>query len=204
MMDIEMAKNYISGKKKINKPTRTRVSIHYEDDYRVKEAMKQAEMNPTNKEDVIRFTNEFLQLMGIKSVDNPEVKYPNAKLAYPDFYQKIQKDYELKDTRDIIWMKFTRDGYLGVVAVSNDINFDIPTAFYQYNYKFKGREDGWIYNTSGIIVHMLGKVWDESFVLVFPLCNKPDSFKRGDIERGVGNFLIDKGVPILDYYGHTF
>ena len=26
----------------------------------------------------------------------------------------------------MIWMKFTSDGYLGVVATSNDVNFAIP------------------------------------------------------------------------------
>ena len=36
------------------------------------------------------------------------------------------KEFELDDKGDLVWMKFTKDGYLGVVAVSDDVNFDIP------------------------------------------------------------------------------
>ncbi|WP_369813894.1 hypothetical protein, partial [Halolactibacillus sp. JCM 19043] len=64
--------------------------------------------------------------------------------------------------------------------------------------------DRWKYNTSGIIVHHLGKCWDESFVLLFPLKNIPGNLSRSDVERGIGNYLIDKGVPILDFYFHNY
>jgi hypothetical protein len=117
-------------------------------------------------------------------------------------YDKIQKDYNLSDKRDIIWMKFTKDGYLGVVAVSNDINFDIPKEKKDYNEKRS--KNKWKYNTAGILVHQLNKSWDDTFVLVFPLANIPDKYKRGDIERAVGNYLIDKNVPIIDFYSHNY
>ncbi|MGC6173957.1 hypothetical protein [Lacrimispora sp. 38-1] len=98
-------------------------------------------------------------------------------------------------------MKFTTDGYLGVVAASDDINFGIPNNSLEYNEKKPNNK--WKYNTSGIIIHRLGKVWDENFVLVFPLPNIGDG-ERSDIECGVGNYLISKGVPILNYYSHMF
>jgi hypothetical protein len=198
------AYEYIKGKYSIKKPYRTQVSVHYEDKFRVEEAEKQARLAPAKIEDVIRFTNEFLVMIKMKSIDNPIIDYPNAKLAYPGFYDQIKKDKGLKDIRDIVWMKFTKDGFLGVVAVSNDINFDIPSFYHQYNYTLKGQKGCWIYNTSGIIIHMLGKEWDESFVLIFPLCDIPSDLKRGDVECGIGNYLISKSVPILDYYSHTF
>ncbi|AYG01643.1 hypothetical protein [Lactococcus allomyrinae] len=82
-------------------------------------------------------------------------------------------------------MKFTKGGFLGVIAVSDDINFNLGT-------------------TSGIIISKLNKKWDDSFVLIFPLKNIPSELKRGDIECGIGNYLVAKGVPILDYYSHKF
>jgi len=92
-------------------------------------------------------------------------------------------------------MKFTEDGFLGVVATSNDINFDIPLSQKEYNKN---------HNTSGIIIHYLNKKWNESFVLVFPLKKIPEKLKRGDVERGIGNYLIKKGVPILDFFSHRY
>jgi hypothetical protein len=98
-------------------------------------------------------------------------------------------------------MKFTTDGYLGVVAAGDDINFGIPNNSLEYNEK--NNKGDWKYNTSGIIIHRLRKVWDESFVLIFPIPDIGDRERR-DIECGIGNFLISKGVPILDYYSHGF
>lgn len=107
--------------------------------------------------------------------------------------------------------KFTKDGYVGVVATSDDINFDVPNSSSDYDKKhkvyntyLKKWEDKWVYNSSGIIIHKLGKQWDESFVLIFPLKNIPQGYGRGDVERAVGNLLIEKGVPILDFYSHIY
>ena len=48
--------------------------------------------------------------------------------------------------------------------------------------------------------------WDEGTVLVFPLINlkKLKDLDRSDIESGIGNYLIDNDVPILDYYSHNY
>lgn len=40
----------------------------------------------------------------------------------------------------------------------------------------------------------------EAYVLIFPLVNIPDGLDRSDIESGIGNYLISKNVPILDFY----
>jgi hypothetical protein len=95
------------------------------------------------------------------------------------------------------------------VACSNDINFDIHPNKVCYdepsrvvNEKIKR----WKYNTSGIIVHSVNQEWNENYVLVFPLiglCDGDEGKKqRHEIEIGIGNYLIFKGVPILDYYSH--
>lgn len=62
---------------------------------------------------------------------------------------------------------------------------------------------GWKYNSSGILVHQLNKEWDDSFVLVFPLVDIPSCYK-GDIERAIGNYLIDNEVPIIDFFSHNY
>ena len=87
-------------------------------------------------------------------------------------YKCLKDKYRLADERDIVWMKFTKDNYLGVVADSNDINFDIPNDRNMYDEK---RENGlWKYNSSGILIHYLGKEWDSSFVLICPIIKFPE------------------------------
>lgn len=101
----------------------------------------------------------------------------------------------------MILLASAKDGYLGVVATSNDVNFNIPSSEKDYSIKKYGK---WLFNTSGIIIHHLNKRWNENFVLVFPLVDIPEGLQRGDIERGVGNYLISKNVPILDFYSHNY
>ena len=115
-------------------------------------------------------------------------------------YKCLKDKYRLADERDIVWMKFTKDNYLGVVADSNDINFDIPNDRNMYDEK---RENGlWKYNSSGILIHYLGKEWDSSFVLICPIIKFPEGKNRHFIEKSIGDFLIEKSIPILDYYSH--
>lgn len=108
---------------------------------------------------------------------------------------------KLKGERDIIWMKFTKDGYLGVVATSNDVNFDIPNSSIDYNAGESGNRK---HTTSGIIIHSLDKVWNEDFDLVFPLEDIPKGFNRSMIESGIGNYLIENKSSILDFYSHNY
>ncbi|MCH5274866.1 MAG: hypothetical protein J1E65_03425 [Lachnospiraceae bacterium] len=98
-------------------------------------------------------------------------------------------------------MKFTTDKFVGVIAQSSDINFQLPISADDYNKKEKGR---WQFNTSGIIIHKLGKSWDTTKVLVFPLQLNNISYSRHEIETAVGNFLVDQGIPVLDYYSHNY
>ena len=176
-----------------NRDRRSR-SIHF-GSFRFNKAQEEAKKTPVCTERVISYVNEFLDEIGVSPVLNPIMR-PNEIS-----YTKIKQDYELEEERDILWIKFTSDGYAGVIAQSNDINFIIPQSAEDYNKVEKGT---WRYNTSGIIVHKLHKTWDESFVLVFPLKLENVKYNRHEIETGVGNYLIDKGVPILDYYSHNY
>ena len=71
-----------------------------------------------------------------------------------------------------------------MVASSNDINFS----------------DG---NTSGKILKFLGKKWNKDIVVIIPLKFEDDILNRQLVESGIGNYLISKDVPILDYFSHN-
>lgn len=126
-------------------------------------------------------------------------------------YTSLKKEFELDDEKDIVWIKFNEDGFVGVIAVSNDINFDIPpnesvydNKVWKYDEYTKKNELVLKYNSSGILVHKLKKEWDESFVLVFPLRKFKEScgYSRHNIEMAIGNYLIEQNVPIIDFYSH--
>lgn len=168
-----------------------RSSVRYGNTYRLDKAKEQVSHLPVDINIIVSHVNDFLKAIGINTIKSPIIRQPQ-KIDY----KKIKEEYSLANERDIVWMKFTTDGYLGVVAVSNDINFDIPLNTSEYTDQKR--------NTAGILIHQLGKEWDTSFVLVFPLANIPAGKERGDIERAIGNYLIDKGVPIIDFYSHNY
>ena len=170
-------------------------SVRYSDKRHCK-ALEQAGFPKVSCEQIASYVNEFFSHLGIPTVKNPKLNLTDKNIDY----KQIKQD-NLTDERNIIWIKFTRDGFVGVVAKSNDINFDIPRDTEAYMRKHNGK---WIHNTSGIIVHNLGKEWDKSFVLLFPIRCFPEGLNSGSIETGVGNYLISKGVPILDYYSHNY
>ena len=183
-------------------------SVHRGNDYRLRRAKEQSTLTPTCIEEIIKHTKEFLKMLNMPplnvKIDNPLDKLVDSK----KFYAKIKSDYGLESTRDIVWMKFTADGFLRVVTTSDDINFDMPHTKCDYNVttngKGKSSSNSWKHNSSGILIHMLDKEWNKDFVLVFPLAKIPPSLNRRDIECGIGNYLIYKGIPILDYYSHRF
>ena len=164
---------------------------------RINKAEEQAMLVPVEIKEIIAYTNEFLKILGMSPIENPIIDLVRNKLDY----KQIKNESGSNDERDIVWMKFTQDNYLGVVAASSDVNFNIPTSKDDYNIKKNGK---WAYNTSGIIIHHLNKKWNKDFVLIFPLVNIPQGLQRGDIERGIGNYLISKQVPILDFYSHNY
>jgi len=200
MTKKEAIKKYILDYE--GKPSVEKSSVHYGDTTRIEKAIEQAGKKPESIKKIIELTNEFLKLLEMPQAPEPVLNYPNAQVTRLNFYERFKEEHNLDDEGDIVWMKFTKDGYLGLVAVSNDIGFSTPVSASHYNEKTDKGE--WLYTTGGIIIHMLGKQWDESFVLVFPLTNIPDDLKRGDIECGIGNYLTDNNTPILDYYSHRF
>lgn len=186
---MEKANKYLINK---SRPGGARSSVRYGNPTRFVRAEEQARLKIIEIPKIIDYTNEFLELLGMDFVITP--KREKESLG-KNLYKELKNNNNLEDERDIVWMKFTEDGFLGVVATSNDINFDIPLSEKEYDKK---------HTTSGIIIHYLEKKWDDTFALIFPLKKIPDKLKRGDIERGIGNYLIQKGVPILDFFSHRY
>lgn len=170
-------------------------SVHGPDLTRFHKAQEEAAKPVVAIETIIKHVNEFFTMIGVKPVANPITTLDEVN------YSAIKNEYHLETQKDIIWMKFTSDGYLGVVAQSDDINYDIPLDESHYHDK---TSSGWRHTTSGILIHKLNKKWDTSFVLVFPLVKEGTPYDRFEIETGVGNYLSAKGVPILDYYSHNY
>ena len=183
-----------------------RCSVHFGNTFRLEKAKEQARHRPVPVDAIIRYVNSFLASINMTVADYD----PVTRTADID-YQEIKARCGLVDERDLVWMKFTKDGYLGVVAAGSDVNHDIPASSEDYDVKekvyneyLKREQYTWKHNTSGILVHQLGKEWDETFVLIFPLADIPYRYTRGDIERAVGNMLIEKEVPIIDFYSHNY
>ncbi len=183
-------------------------TVHFEKKKRFEVAEQQLTVPTIDKESVIKLTNCFIKAYGLKVWDgNNIVKTDNIDLT--EFNKKTKQTYSgITSKKDIIWIKFA-DNRVGVVACSNDINFDIPSTKDEYDDEIistSGKKKSWKYNTSGILVHSVNLKWDDSFFLVFPLLGlkkgKEGTKQRHDIETGIGNYLILNDVPIIDYYSH--
>lgn len=184
-------------------------SVHYKNKERFILAQKQKESPIVPVSDIVKLVNNLLESIGIKAVDEKMAKMNPNEVSY----EELKKRYHLTDERDIVWMKFTTSGHVGVVACSNDIGFDLPQDKSEYNDKVnvynkfsKMDEEKWKYTTAGILVHSVGEKWDESFVLVFPLeCTDMScQYKRHEVEIAIGNYLEANNVPIIDYYSHNY
>ena len=199
--------NAFQFSKKMNKNIAK--SVHYNDTERFILALEQKDKPTVPVSRIIKLVNDLLESVGIKTVEEKQAKMNPNEVNYAE----IKKKHHLSDERDIVWLKFTKSGHIGVVAVSNDINFDIPQNASEYNTKIKVYnkfkkvyEDKWKYKTSGILVHYVKEEWDENFVLVFPLENNEEHcrYSRHEVEIAIGNYLEKNNVPIIDYYSHNY
>ena len=151
-------------------------------------AEKEAEKEPESIDRIINLTNCILSLGGMSEVKEPLISGPELAgllCGNTEFYKQI---FRIPRADQLVWMKFTSDGHLGVVAAGSDINFDKT-------------------NNSYKIINSCGLEWDESFVLAFPLysnTNELDWDYISKIETVVGNYLIQNGVPIIDKYSHNY
>lgn len=162
-------------------PRYANATVNESDCFRIEVAKMQSNKKQVDVHTIIKYTKEFLNSIEMKDINVLEIDLEKTPIKW-GFYTNIMKDNKLKDKRDIVWMKFTTDRYVGVVATGADVNFNMD-------------------NTSGKIIKALGKQWNDKYVLIFPLTNI--KYNRQLIESGIGNYLISKEVPILDYYSHN-
>lgn len=205
-------------------PPKTTVSTKYKErnsnwNKRIKKAHEQSRIKPIQYRQVFAYVNEFLTCLeeingGVgkkeqtyavfldgkeQTIINKGIIAKECKWTVPIWdktmekysvwepkYSVIKEKFGLSHTKNILWLKFTQKGYLGVVAKGMDINF------------FND-------NTSGKLVNAVKDKWDESSILIFPLTDLIlDKRDTGEIERAIGNYLISKGVPIIDFYSHNY
>lgn len=180
---------------------------------RTKEALRQATLAPVPLATVFAYINEFLNyivdfpIAAEKSGDiilegkkedvighgiwikneyqwKPQSNKP-PYLSNDPKYEAIQKYFNFSFQKDIVWIKFTKDGYVGVVCDSSDIN---------HSYS----------NTSGKLIRSINQEWDTKNLFVFPITGAMTKYKkRKQIETGIGQYLISKSVPIIDFYSHN-
>lgn len=157
-----------------------RCSVDY-DNYRKNKAIEEVRKEKVSVFEIVNLINSFLNDIEVKS---NSILIDGLDILMTVDYEHIKRQYKLDSQSDIVWMKFTIDGYLVVVASSNDINF---------NYD----------NTSGKIITSVGKIWDENRIIIVPLPNIKGRNERVMIEKMIGNYLSDKNVPIIDLYSHN-
>lgn len=158
--------------------------VEDENSFRIKIAKEQLKKYKFEKIKILEICQEYFKLIGMENIKIIKYQYDvNINRIKRGFYSNIKNDNNLADKNDIIWLKFTTDGFLGVVATSADINLNENC-------------------TSGKIISALCKKWDKE-IIIFPLQNIPKDLNRQRIESGLGNYLISKGVPILDYFSHN-
>lgn len=183
---------YVNGdKEKVN-----------EKSLRVRVAKIQVERKAQCLEDIKEYSKSFLDECGLKylvdefkiDVIGKEDKAIRKKLN--EEYKRLREDQGLgMQNNDIVWIKFaekerdcnddsyTENEHVGVVGTSCDIDFSDKA-------------------TSTKIIKSVGYRWSGK-VLAIPLKNIPDGLNRHLIESAYGNYLISKGVPIIDYYSHN-
>lgn len=200
------------------------VRKYYGDTLRNDVARKQSNLSPTQMCNVFSYVNEFIELLRISNgyceknirfesfvldntihtiMDNgiltmglkwdaPIYDYKKQEYVEWDYkYDIIKSKFNLGKPSDIVWIKFTTKGHVGVVAKSFDINFDRKTS------------DGKPISST-VLVEEVGEAWDKSFVMIFPMTSEILGNRSvGDLELGIGNYLIDKKVPIIDFFSHN-
>ena len=173
-----------------DRPTGKSSSVKNGSTCRVDKAWEQFNLSPISIDEVCDFVNEFLEALRMKPNKELKVKIPSGQKSLKRYIKESYLDEMGESCKNLIWLKFTEQRHIGVVAAGFDFNF---------------RNN----NTAGIIIQRLNQKWDTSFLLIFPLIRAGkkgviSKKERDDIETGIGNYLIEKGVPILDYYSHRW
>ncbi len=157
--------------------------------YRLKKAMEEIQYPPPENNDVV------LSVAG-KFFEVAQIPVTIIKSAQ-----------EGTDPHNLIWIKSLESRHIGVIG-SGKVNFDMPPSPVEYDKK--DEKGNWIWNSAGILIHYLGVKlerdlrWDKSGVLAFRLREDDISqeYCLERIKRAMGNWMIENGMHIIDYYNH--
>ena len=122
---------------------------------------------------------------------SPKYDRKDRRVIWDDKYDIIQTKFHTDAPKNLVWMKFTQKGHVGVVAKGYDINFG-------------GKNEDGKPISSDALIKEAGELWDESFVMIFPMT--PEILGKrsvGELELGIGIYLIARGIPIIDFYSHN-
>lgn len=162
--------------------------------FRVEKAKEQLQlfesMDEIDRETIKSYVNDFLASIGMERIPNPEVQPSKREYRRISYSNIKEKNAGQKDKDDIVWIKFIKGkSLISVIGTGCDIFFTDTT---------KNE------TVAGIINQQLKLEWDEDEAFIFPLINIPEGLDRSDIESGIGNYLISKKIPILDFYSHNY
>lgn len=180
------------------------ISVYYKkNNRRILKAKEEYKKIPVPISVIVSYLDNFLNQVSVYNRTNVEninlnqqhhdfisraILVKNCPWNSHEYYDEIMTKYNLASVKDIVWLKFTEDGYLGVVGSGNFINFDYDTS-----------------SSALIKVNNKLKKWNETVIVIVPLTK--DLFgqrhTRKELKRAIGNFLISKHVPIIDYYSHN-
>lgn len=190
------------------KPGDLRSSVHYSQTYRIDKAREQVQHAPVSPSRIAELVNETLKDLGLNQVAHPLIGVdpsaidPDGMVALD--YDRIAEEHQLADRRDVVNIRFDREGHPVVVAVSDDVNFcPVPEG----PDEFDAKEDGkWKYSTAAVILSALGSDWDRSQFLLFPLSGLAETeYSRHDVEQAIGNGLLQSGeCRLLDKFSHCY
>lgn len=185
-----------------------RSSVHFGETYRIDVALEQARHKAAPVARVAELANEEVAALGIKRVENPLIEVDSGDIASNGMvnldYDRIAKEHQLADRRDIVNIRFDREGRAVLVAVSDDVNFcPVPKGPDEFDAK-----DGnyWKYSTAAVILSALGTDWDRTRLLLFPLSGlSRTGYSRHDVEKAIGNHLLQSGeCALLDKFSHCY
>ncbi len=152
------------------------------------------ELKPYNGEgniqdETLRLVKECVEKMGISA--KPRL----CEFSKVEPYDKMPKDKD-RELTSLIFIQFTKDGYIAVVGAGEDINFNFSS--------YKG--------TTGKILKELNHEWYEKSLIMVTVNNlkavaaskvKNVFESRNGVEHYIGEYLCkNKSMPILNEWSH--
>ena len=107
-------------------------TVHYGKTKRFEMANQQLKIPTVDINRILQLTNCFIEAYGLDVYNGANI-VKTVNLDLTEFNKKTKELYKgITSEHDIIWMKFACNR-VGVVACSNDINFDIPSTKDEYD-----------------------------------------------------------------------